>query len=396
MQAENILRSAAAVFALIAGSFFYTVKKEIEIKTERLRAMLESGKFGGVLLGAQHNFAWLTGGGTNGINLNSESGACALFVRRDGKKFVLANNIEMPRILAEELSAADFEPVGFAWQEEKGDPGLIFEKTRSLAEPGGRIVSDLALHGRIEPVEHLVARCRFELTPAEIERFKDLGRDAGAALGSALRTIAPGETEIEIARKTRGELAKLDCESVVTLVGADERIEKYRHPVPTANVWKKTLMIVVCARRAGLIASLTRIICAGEIPGPVRRRTEAAAYVFARILSETRPGKTGAELYRIAAEAYAEKDFAGEIDLHHQGGAAGYKTRDWVIHPKSADVVLPNQAFAFNPSITGTKSEETALLIGDRIETITATGGFPQIRVETGGREFFSPGILRV
>ena len=62
---------------------------------------------------------------------------------------------------------------------------------------------------------------------------------------------------------------------------------------------------------------------------------------------------------RSAAKAYAEKGFADEIDLHHQGGAAGYRTREWVAHPNANDVVRNDQAFAWNPSITGTKVEET-------------------------------------
>ena len=125
----------------------------------------------------------------------------------------------------------------------------------------------------------------------------------------------------------------LICNSVVTLVGVDERITKYRHPVATKNIWKKVLLIAVCARREGLIASLSRIVCAGEISDELKRKTETTAFIFAKILSETKRGKTGAQLYKTAADAYAEKGFADEINKHHQGGAAGYKTRDWVIHP---------------------------------------------------------------
>lgn len=370
------------------------MNSELEIKTERLTKMLNAENLGGVLLNSQANFAWATGGKSSGINLSAESGVCFLFVRRDGKRFVLANNIEMPRILSEEIPAKDFEPVEFAWQEEKSNSNLIFEKTKSLLEGGGIIASDLSLHKEIRPVENLISRCRYELTDAEIERFRRLGKDSGIALGNAIKIINPGETENEIARKTRNELAKFNCDSVVTLIGADERIEKYRHPVPTENTWKKVLLIVVCARREGLIASLSRIVCAGEIPGELKRKTEACAFIFAKILSETKRGKSGAQLYKIAADAYAEKGFADEINKHHQGGAAGYKTRDWVIHPQSAETVFPNQAFAFNPSITGTKSEETAILLNDEIEIITATPDFPQISVEIKGKEFFSPDIL--
>lgn len=370
------------------------MNSEIEIKTERLTQMLAAENLGGVLINSQTNFAWLTGGKTSGINLSVENGACFLFVRGDGKKFVLANNIEIQRILTEEISREDFEPIEFTWQDERSTSDFIFEQARSLLQNGEKIASDLVLHKEIPPVENLISLCRYDLTEHEIKRFRNLGKDAGIALGNVLRSINPGESEIEIARKTRSELAKFNIDPVVTLVGADERIEKYRHPIPTQNVWKKVLLIAVCAKREGLIASLSRIVCVGEIPDGLERKTKAAGYIFAKLLSETIRGKTGAELYKIAASAYADKDFGDEINLHHQGGAAGYKTRDWVAHPKSSEIVQENQAFAWNPSITGTKAEETYLVTENGIENLTASPNFPQVSIEIDGKEFFAPGIL--
>nr|MBA3442930.1 peptidase M24 [Pyrinomonadaceae bacterium] len=43
---------------------------EIGEKIERVVRVLDAENLGGVLIGAQHNFAWLTGGGTNGIDLS--------------------------------------------------------------------------------------------------------------------------------------------------------------------------------------------------------------------------------------------------------------------------------------------------------------------------------------
>ena len=98
---------------------------------------------------------------------------------------------------------------------------------------------------------------------------------------------------------------------IVTLVAADERIQKYRHPVPTNLPWRKLLMIVVCAQRGGLIASLTRIVCSGALPDDLRRRTQAAARVNARLLDATRAQASGADLYRLAAMTYAEVRLSG-------------------------------------------------------------------------------------
>ncbi len=348
--------------------------------------MLEREKLSGVLLNAQHNFAWLTGGATNGIDLSRVNGAASLLVKADGKRYILASNIEMPRMLAEEVLAADFEPVEYSWQDEKATAGFVIDKAKSLISDG-EIATDYQIDGK-------VAQCRYSLTPDEIGRYRLLGKDAGAAAGRVIDNITDGESEIEIAEKVRHELARGGMPSVVTLIAADERISQYRHPVPTANRWKKTLLLVTCAKRGGLIASLSRMVCIGEVPDELKIKTEAAAYVNACLMHATRPGVTGAGLYKVAADAYAIKGFADEINRHHQGGAAGYRTRDWVAHPTSGEVVQEDQAFAWNPSITGTKVEETSIITGGGIEVMTATKNVPVITTVIDGTEYHSPGVI--
>ena len=159
------------------------MESETDIKTERLTRMLSTENLGGVLLNAQHNFAWATGGKSNCTNTSIENGSCFLFIRRDGKKFVLANNIEMTRLVSEEISADEFEPVEFSWEAEKASGDFVFEKAKSLLDENGEIASDLPLNPKIKAIENLIAPCRFELTTTEIERYRKLGKDAGAALG---------------------------------------------------------------------------------------------------------------------------------------------------------------------------------------------------------------------
>ncbi|HEV2705594.1 MAG TPA: M24 family metallopeptidase [Pyrinomonadaceae bacterium] len=368
---------------------------EIAEKVGRVTRMLAAEGLGGVLVGAQHNFSWLTAGGTNGIDTSRDAGAGALLVRADGKCFVLANRIEMPRLLAEELASREFEPVEFSWEEEKASPTFLAERAGALLG-GAALGSDLPIGAGVAVVEGALARCRYRLTSSEVERFRQLGSDAGQAVGQLIRKVEPGATEQEVARRAADALAAGGMRAVVCLVAADERISQFRHPVPTLRRWEKVLMLVVCARRGGLIVSLTRIVCAGAVDAELRRRTEAAARVNAHLLAATRPGANGSELYATAARAYREAGFAGEERLHHQGGAAGYRTRDWVAHPASAEVVQDGQAFAWNPSVTGTKVEETIIARRDGVEVVTATQDWPQVAVEVGGREYLSPGVLPV
>jgi Xaa-Pro aminopeptidase len=365
---------------------------ELDEKTERLTRMLAAKDLGGVLLTLQPNFSWLTCGGRNGIDLSREAGAGALLVRKDGKRFVLANRIEMPRLLDEEISAEDFEAVEFSWEEERSG-SFLTDRARTLMTGTETLGSDADLNGSLL-TEADVSACRLELTVQEIERYRSLGQDAGELLGDLMRTLETGASEREVASLVADTLATRDIHSVVLLVAADDRIKKYRHPTPTNRTWEKTLMVVVCARRHGLIASLTRLICSDDVPADLASRTIAAAKVNAQLFAATRTGASGAELYKLADNAYAEAGFPGEVHRHHQGGACGYRTRDWVAHPASTELVKTNQAFAWNPSVTGTKVEETCIAFESGIEVITSSPNWPSLSVDGGDRNYSLPDVL--
>lgn len=352
--------------------------------------MLDCEDLDAVLLNSQHNFAWLTGGASNAIDVSRENGAASLLVTRSGERYLIANVIELERMLAEEVSEEDFDPIGFPWQ----DGSLMIQKAKAVIGEGGKLGSDLVMDGETPVVEARIAPCRYELTAAEADRYRNLGSDAGKAMRAAIGKLQPGETELQIAEKLRHELAAGEMTSIVTLVAADDRISRYRHPLPTQNDWRQTLLLVTCARRRGLIVSLSRMVSVGEASSELIDKTEAAAYVNARLLDRTTPGIRGAELYQCAAEAYQKMGRGDEINLHHQGGAAGYRPREWVAHPQSAHTVERNQAFAWNPSITGTKVEETCIVGDAGVEIISASPDFPQITTTVDGREYHSPGIL--
>jgi len=259
------------------------MSQEIEAKNERLVRLCPSEGLRGVLINSQPNFAWLTAGGRNGVDSSRENGVATLFVRRDGKRFVLANKIEMTRIMTEELNGQNYEPLEFWWEDEKANPPLINKVARSVTTEKMPLGCDLPL-GDARVIESAIARTRYQLTAPEIARFRTFGKDAGVAIGDLAGSLAPGLTEREVA------LAAIGAEAVVTLVAADERLQRFRHPVPKDAQWKKLLMIVVCARRHGLVASITRIVCAGPVPDDLRRRTYATAHVNAALLVATRPG----------------------------------------------------------------------------------------------------------
>ena len=362
-------------------------------KLERVARLAHTAGLQGVLLAGHHNIAWLTGGRANRIDASREAGTARLLVAADGRRFVLANAIEMPRLIGEELVGLDYEPIEYPWTEDQ-DPARAVGAARGLLGDTAPLGADVALP-ETTPVEAALSRARSLLTDGDIARYRALGRDAGLMLGNVCLELTPGDVERDIARTIMDGALSIRARPIVTLVGSDERLRQYRHPVPTAAAWKHVVMVALCAERDGLVVSLSRMVAAGG-PPDLEARTRAAASVFGRLLDATRPGATAASLYGVAADAYAAAGFPGEELKHHQGGAIGYRAREWVAHPKSQDAVQARQAFAWNPTIAGTKIEDTALVIDDRVEMLTSTRDWPMITLGTRERPILASDVWRL
>ena len=364
---------------------------EIDDKVDRLARLAARRGLGGILLNTQPNFAWLTGGRSNQIDGSRETGSGSLLVGAHGERFVVANNIEMPRLQEEALTGLGFTACEYAWTREQEDPGTAIAAARQAVR--GDVGCDAPMSGGTL-IDAAVAATRALLTPAEADRYRALGRDLGTIIGEVCRGIVPGLTEIDIAQRVAAAVACIGARAIVTLVAADDRMARYRHPAPTAKPWRTQVLVVVCAQRHGLVAALSRIIVSGAIPDELERRTAATASVFGALIAATTTGKTGADLFDAAAKAYTAAGFPSEEMRHHQGGATGYRSREWIAHPASRDTVQVRQAFAWNPSITGTKVEETALVIDGGFEVITTSPAWPAIPVGVNGRAVAAPGIL--
>ena len=155
-------------------------------------------------------------------------------------------------------------------------------------------------------------------------------------------------------------------------------------------------MLILCGRKWGLVCSITRLVHFGRLPDDVRHKAEACARVDATFIAATRPGETLAKIFQRAVVAYGDVGFADEWQRHHQGGPAGYEPREFLATPDSADVVREGQAYAWNPSVTGTKSEDTILVGADGNDVITTINGWPMLSVQADGKIIARPAILEL
>ena len=234
-----------------------TTENELHEKERRARELLEKNGLAALALSTQANFAWITGGGDNHVGITSETGVATAVITRD-RKFVVCDNIEAPRIADEEVEDRGFEVVSYSWHE-----GNLEDQIAALAGPGA-IGADTAIPGAV-PVEAELEPYRRSLTPEEIERYRWVGANTAECMNAVCRSLEPGLTEYEIAAMLNHALWERGMISTVTLIAVDDRVRNYRHPIPTEKELEKYAMVVVGAKRWGLIISMTRLVHFGEL-----------------------------------------------------------------------------------------------------------------------------------
>ncbi|HEY7355494.1 MAG TPA: M24 family metallopeptidase, partial [Ktedonobacterales bacterium] len=235
---------------------------------------------------------------------------------------------------------------------------------------------------------------RTHLQAEEVERLQHIGSLASDAIAEVMAAVQPGMTEYAIA----GLLARASLtrggHAVVNLVASDERIERYRHPLPTSKSVERYVMVVLCLRWQGLVAAVTRLVHFGPIPDALAAKAGMVANIDARMIVGTRPGRTLGEMYALAAQAYRDAGYPAAIEEHHQGGSIAYLPREVLARPNETTMIAERQAFAWNPSLRGAKSEDTIIAGPDGPIVVTQTPGWPMLSVTIDGQTIERPAIL--
>lgn len=331
-----------------------------QARRERLRALMDRLDLAALLLRRPANFAWYTGGADNRIDHTSPTGVADVLVTGAGD-YILTSNIEARRMREEQTP--DIEVIEYPWY------GGALTALRAMVGSGA-IGADSAEEG-VADVASAVAPLRYVLDADAIERYWQVGADAEAALAEVAPAIKPGMTETEAAARLVAACRQRGLFTPVILAAADDRIANYRHPIPHSHVIERRAMLVVCAERGGLYANLTQMVHFVEPDAELRRRQDACETILRRLREEaTRPGRALGEAFSECQRYYAEAGFPDEWQLHHQGGLTGYASRELVATPETRQVIEVGQAFAWNPSVTGAKAEETFILTATGPEVI--------------------------
>ncbi len=295
----------------------------------------------------------------------------------DGNRILLiADSIDGSRILEEELGGSSIiELKQYPWHANADDfcRDIIGDK---------KIASDTGIAGTINVQADLV-EIRSILNEREQQTYRRLGRKCAEIVEGVCRVAIPGMTENHVANLVKQHCIAAGISPDCVLVGSDERIMKYRHPMPTDRTIDKLMMIVLGAEQAGLNVSLTRFVSFGQPSAEQLDRLAKTQKIFAEMQGLMEAGLPYTTYFKQVQKLYAASGYPDEWQKHHQGGPTGYACREKIITPNSTAHIKLNQAYAWNPSITGAKAEDTTLLTSSNLEILTRTNDWPTTVFQT-------------
>ncbi|MGE0686064.1 MAG: M24 family metallopeptidase [Dehalococcoidia bacterium] len=345
---------------------------ELEYKLRTLRETMSRHALRGIRMKGTDWFSWTTCGADNSVLLSSETGVAEVLVT-ETDAWVLTDNIEAKRLLSEQLAA----PLGLAvcpWNDTRARQEFVDEKAPGLVASDRPSRDELSLPGEL-------LMLRRYLQADEVKRYVHLGRETAEAVTDAISCSSPDWTEYDLSAAASAALWHRGIQPALTVAAGHDRILAHRHPLPTRNLLGERAMLVVCGRRHGLYANLTRFVYFRRRTWEEERASIAVGQVESVALEGSEAHRSLGEIYRDMAAGYETAGYPGAEREHHQGGITGYLSRDILALPSARERVELSMAVAWNPSVSGSKIEDTALVTEDGIELLTTDERWPVYEV---------------
>jgi hypothetical protein len=348
----------------------------------RVRAVAASQGVPGVVLTRPGPVAWTTAGLNAPIDRTAGTDVVWLAVGPD-RAVVVTTDVEGPRLAAEAGLVPGTTLVTVPWWDADA---MVEAASSALGHPPSELGAD-GHPGFGINLDHALTADRLVLDAGQRGRLRALGRDAAAAVEAALRAWSPGETDRQVAGRIAGAVEATGADAPVLLVGGDDRVRRFRHPVAVGAPVRELVMAVLVARRAGLHVALTRYAAVGPAatdPG-LASGLATCRRIHRAVLRAGRPGATVGEILRVLDTRYAAEGHPKAWRQHYQGGPIGYAQREFELSPAQTTdawwghALAAHTAVAWNPSLPGGAKDEDTYLIGDEgtPELVTRTGDWP-------------------
>ena len=344
-------------------------------RLQPVRDLIRSKGLDAIILRRNPNLAWAIAGRVH-VPTTVDAACFDLIITPDGAMAV-TNAIEAPRLIAEEFPE-EIEVKVIEWIEGRDSYLPVGQKVGSDQSGADRL--DLGLE---------LEMIRESLISEDVDRYKKMCVDSAEALGKAMKESLSSDREIDIAGRITQSLWRSDLEIAYLGVAGEDRVQKFRHALPTSKIVGNRVSASICAKRKGLIATITRIVTFGETSDSLVNEYMSLFNVEASMLDATIVGRPFSEPLNAAIAAYPLNGFdADEWTKHHQGGPTGFLPRDWTANPTSSRLIQENQPIGWNPTGKGFKAEDTILATQSGVEILSIDRDWPSFEVNGRTRPF--------
>lgn len=360
-------------------------KKDFEIKLGRIRSYMSKYKYAGMILGRRDNFAWVTFGGDNKVFRSSFDGAAVLLITQK-QVYLFAYSMDADRIMDDELDG-----LGIIKNEIKWFEGTPIERAVAFMEEKA-VVSDMSCNG-VENKNQDIIDLHTPYTVWEKERYEKVGALMDKLFREVADKIEMGMTEQEAASVAAGVFEREKMIPKVLLIGSDERIAKYRHPLPSDKKIEKVMLLHVASERYGLHGNITRMICFGEVPEALEKDYELLNQCCASTFSMLKPGVHYQPILAARRKLMKQAGKEEEMDLHFPGAYTGYNIGG--SEPVIADdAIKEDMCFDWFMTVKGAKIEELAMAAPTGGKVLSVAGYWPAKKYTVGDYSCELPIIL--
>jgi Xaa-Pro dipeptidase len=355
------------------------IGERIEAARPRISALRASLGDRPLVLTSPGAVNWAGGGFSDPVDVTSASDPVWV-VESSAGRALITSNIEAPRLSGDfDLDTWGWDVIQVPWFDADAP---VHAAEAFCGVSAHHMLSDVDSFG--QNVSFEIVRARMALSEPERDDLRDLGAVAAYALEHALDQWRPGETtDFDIAAHVSFDVERFGAKAVCLIVGGDDRLRSFRHPLAVGDVLHEAVMAVVVVRRGGLHVAATRCAVTGA-SDPILELTARLESVHRDVIHASRPGATWGDAVDALAKGYENIGRGGEWREHFQGGPIAFEQREFEIAPGQLASPFWNltcqagTAVAWNPSLEGGAKIEETYVVGDgEPELITTCHGWP-------------------
>jgi Xaa-Pro aminopeptidase len=340
-------------------------------RRERLAERLGRAELDALLVTHAVNVRWLTGfTGSAGSCLMRADGACVLVT--DGR-YATQAAAQAPEVELVIDRTRAWPPAWLGAQERLGVEShrLPWDEARALADELGS--------ARVVPAPGHVEALRQVKDEPELALIRRACAVTSRAFAALLGWLAPGMTEVEAARRLRGEIEELGGDGLAfdTILATGPNSARPHHQPTAQRLGRGDLVkIDFGAMVDGYCADMTRVVALGSVDTQLRRVHEIVRDAQAAGVAAARDGICAGEVDAACRDLITAAGY-GEHFVHGTGHGLGLEIHEQPILRTRATATLTTRMTVtvepgiYLPGIGGVRIEDTVAVLPSGPEPLT-------------------------